>query len=86
LYPWEALTLLVGHQKEHAGCNKLSDKVLALLFIWSEVQMICVWLIWCSWYSIIPCFVKIIDGEFTYLMPAHSGGPGIEAMQWVLLL
>jgi len=38
-----ALTLLVGRQEEHPACRKLSDKVLASLSVWSEVQMICVW-------------------------------------------
>ena len=38
-----ALTLLVGCQKEHPVCKKLCDKVLAWLYIWSEMQMICIW-------------------------------------------
>jgi len=37
-----ALTLLVGHQEEYLSCKKLSDEVLALLSVWSEVQMICI--------------------------------------------
>jgi len=36
--------LLVGRQEEHPACKKLSDEVLAWLSVWSEVQMICVWL------------------------------------------
>jgi len=39
-YPHDsALILLVGHP----ACKKLSDEVLAWLFVWSEVQMICIW-------------------------------------------
>jgi len=34
------LTLLVGHQKEHLACKKLSDEVLAWLSVWSKVQMV----------------------------------------------
>jgi len=37
------LTLLVGCQEEHPACKELSDEVLAWLFVWSEVQMICIW-------------------------------------------
>jgi len=38
-----ALTLLVGHQKEHPARTKLSDEVLAWLSVWSKVQMIYIW-------------------------------------------
>jgi len=41
-----ALTLLVGHHKEHEehpACKKLSADVLAWLSVGSEVQMICIW-------------------------------------------
>jgi len=40
---FSALTLMAGHQEEHPACEKLSDKVLAWLSVWSEVQMICIW-------------------------------------------
>jgi len=43
LFAFNALMLLVGHQEEHLACRKLSDEVLAWLFIWSEVRMICIW-------------------------------------------
>jgi len=36
------LTLLVGRQEGHPACKKLSGGVLALLFVWSDVQ-ICIW-------------------------------------------
>ena len=39
---FRALTLLVGCQKEHLACKKLSDGVLVWLSIWSEVQIICI--------------------------------------------
>jgi len=35
---FSALTLLVGRQEGHPACKKLSDGVLALLSVWSEVQ------------------------------------------------
>ena len=35
--------LLVGCQKEHPACKKLSDEVLVWLSIWSEVQIVCIW-------------------------------------------
>ena len=39
-FAFGALTLLVGRQEEHPVCKKLSDKMLAWLSIWIEVQMI----------------------------------------------
>jgi len=38
---FSGLTLLVECQEEHPACKKLSDKVLAWLSVWSEVQVIC---------------------------------------------
>jgi len=35
--------LLVEWQEGHPACKKLSGRVLAWLFVWSEVQ-ICIWL------------------------------------------
>jgi len=32
-YAFSALTLFVGHKEEHAACKKLSDEVLAWLFV-----------------------------------------------------
>jgi len=41
-FAFNALTLLVGHQEEHFACKKMSDEVLSWLFVWNEVQMICI--------------------------------------------
>ena len=38
LFPFSALTLLVGQQQGHPASKKLSGGVLAWLFVWSEVQ------------------------------------------------
>jgi len=35
---FSALTLLVGRQKGHQACKKLSGRVLVWLSVWSEVQ------------------------------------------------
>jgi len=43
IFAFSALTLLVWRQEEHPACDKLSDEVLALLSVWSEVQLICIW-------------------------------------------
>jgi len=40
---FSALTLLVGRQKGHLACKKLSGGVLAWLSVWSEVQIVCIW-------------------------------------------
>jgi len=42
LIAFSALTLLVGQQKGHPACKKLSGGVLAWLSVWSEVQT-CIW-------------------------------------------
>jgi len=34
---FSALTLLVGRQEGHSACKKLSGRVLAWLFVWSDV-------------------------------------------------
>ena len=39
---FSALTLLVGQQKGHPACKKLSGGVLAWLSAWSKVQT-CIW-------------------------------------------
>jgi len=40
---FSASILLVGRQEEHSARKKFSDGVLALLSVWSVVQMICIW-------------------------------------------
>ena len=41
-FAFSALTPLVGRQKGHPACKKLSSGVLAWLSVWSEVQT-CIW-------------------------------------------
>jgi len=43
VYAFNALTLLVGWQKGHPACRKLSSGMLAWLSVWVEVH-ICIWL------------------------------------------
>jgi len=56
------LALLAGRQEEHLACKKLSDKVLAWLSVWSEVQMIYIWSSWCHYHTIISCFITVQNG------------------------
>jgi len=42
LIAFSALTLLVGWQEGHPACKKLSGGVLAWLYVWSEVQIVCI--------------------------------------------
>jgi len=42
VWPFSALTLLVGRQEGHLACKKQSGGVLAWLSVWSEVQT-CIW-------------------------------------------
>ena len=66
---FSALTLLVGWQEGHLACKKLSGAVLEWLSVWSEVQT-------CT----VTCFSKI-QIRFTFLVPAHLGGPGQRAVK-----
>jgi len=43
MFAFSALTLLAGHLEEQLACNELSDVVLVWLFVWSEVQTVCIW-------------------------------------------
>jgi len=48
---FSALTLLVGRQKGHPACKKLSGGVLAWLSVWSKVQT-CICPSWCHCHSL----------------------------------
>jgi len=43
LTAFSALTLLARHPEEHLACKRLSDEMLAMVIVWSKVQMICLW-------------------------------------------
>jgi len=75
---FSVLTLLVGHQEEHPARQKLIDEVLAWLFVWNEVQMICMWSNWCRCHPIASCFVKIQNGFYLFgaSSPKLSGKGG----------
>jgi len=60
----------LGGRKGIARKN-LSDEVLALLSVWSEVQMTCIWSGWCHCHPIISASVK---SRMAY--PSGSGLPG----------
>jgi len=84
IYCWvlclHALMLLVGHQREHLACKKLTDEMLMWLSVWSEVQMI--YISYCP-SPIISCIIKIQIG-FTFLMPVYPRWPGKECWTGVL--
>jgi len=79
------VTLLVANQEEHLACKKLSDEVPALLSVWSEVQMICMWSSCCHCHPNISCSSKIKIG-LTFLVPAYPGCPGKDAVKWMSFL
>jgi len=51
MYPFSALTLLVGRQEGHSAYKKLSGGLLAWLSVWSKVQT-CIWPSWCHCHSL----------------------------------
>jgi len=54
---FSALTLLVGRQKGHPACKKLSGGVTAWLSVWSEVQT-CTQPSWCHCHTLSLASVK----------------------------
>ena len=50
-FAFSAMTLLVGRQKGHRACKKLSGGVLMWLSLWSEVQT-CIRPSWCHCHSL----------------------------------
>ena len=58
------------------ACKKLSGEVLAWLSVWSEVPQLM------PLPLTVSCFSKIQIG-FTFLVPAHLGGPGQRAVKWM---
>jgi len=65
-----------------SGMQKLSDKVLAWLSVWSKVQMICIWSSWCYCHPIVSCFIKIQTG-LNFLVLPYSRCPGKQVVKRV---
>jgi len=70
----------LGVRKSIRPVKKLNDEVLAWLFVWSEVRMICIQSSWCLCHRIISCFIKIQIG-LTFLLPAYPGCPQKETIK-----
>ena len=65
-FAFSALMLLVGRQERHPACKKLSGVVLALLSVWSEVQ-ICIW----------PSHsLSLASVKSRLVLPSGTGSPG----------
>jgi len=64
------------------GPYKIDYEVLALLSVWSEVQMISTWSSWCHCCPIISCFIKIQNCS-AFLVSAYPSCPWKEAVKWV---
>jgi len=62
--------------------KKLTDKMMAWLSVWSEVQMICIWSSWCPCHPIIFCFIKV-QVSLAFLMLAYPGCGGKEGIKQV---
>jgi len=77
---FSALTLLVGRQKGHTACKKLSGGVLAWLSVWSKVQTCLHTAQLMPLPLTVSCFSRIQIG-FTFLVPAHPGSSGQRAVK-----
>ena len=62
---FSALALLVELQEQHLACKKMSDEVLAWLFVFSEMQMTCIR----HCYLITSCFSKIEKDHSVTVLP-----------------
>ena len=69
---FSAFTLLVRHQEEYLAA-KISDEVLALISVWSKVQMICTRSSWCHCHLIIFVIIKIQIGLTCRLIQVVAG-------------
>ena len=79
---FSASTLLVGRQKEHPACKKLTDEVSAWLSVCSEVQIVCRWSSWCTAsQNSVSCLIQI-QASFTFLVPAFPNCPRKDAVKW----
>jgi len=81
---FSALTLLVGRQEGHPACKKQSGGgigVVICLERGADLHMAQLMPLPLT----VSCSSKIQIG-FTYLVPAHPGCPGKEAVKWLLLL
>ena len=79
---FSASTLLVGRQKEHPACKKLTDEVSAWLSVCSEVQILCRWSSWCTAsQNSVSCLIQI-QASFTFSVPAFPNCPGKDAVKW----
>jgi len=61
LSAFSALALLVGRQEGHPTCKNWVVMYWRG-YLWSEVQMICIWSRWCHCHSIISCSSKVRNG------------------------
>ena len=60
----------------------LSDDVLVWLFVWSEVQIVCIWSSWCHCIPKPHCLLPhLIQTGFTFLILAYPGCPGKDAVK-----
>ena len=81
---FSALTLLVGRQEGHPACKKLSGGApawLSCLERGADLHMAQLMPLPLT----VSCFCKILVG-FTFLVPAHPGSPGKEAVKWLLVV
>jgi len=76
-HAFSALTLLVGHQEEHAACKKISNEVLVWLPVWSEVQIVCVLSSWCHCRPKTPSSLAPFKSRLSYL-----SGNGLPRLSW----
>jgi len=79
---FSALTVLVECQQEHPACKKPRVEVLALLSVYSKVQIFANGSAYATATPNISCFIKIQIG-LTFLVSAYPGCTGKEGGKWV---
>jgi len=83
IYPFSALTLLVGRQEGHPACKKQwwVAGVVTCLERGADLHMAQLMLLPLT----VSCFSKIQTGS-TFLVPAHPGSPGKRAVKRVCVI
>ena len=83
VYPFSALTLLVGRQEGHPACKKTEWWVASMVICLergADLHMAQLMPLPLT----VSCYSKIQIG-FTFLVPAHPGSPGKRAVERVCM-
>jgi len=82
---FSALTLLVGHQKEHLACKNWAMRCWCGYLSGARCRFFCIWPSWSHCISKPHHLLSDLNPDWFYLsrIPAYPGCPGKKAVKWV---